>query len=250
MWQLRKWFCSEFGSVKLMAGLSDLSSLFQPKWFYDSTTDPLNLVASANLTIGYPKKLIKVLTTLPTDICVSRPHLVLWFLLPIYQIACLSVHTPEADIHFLFFVIYEVPLPHITQKHLLSTLDLHFLTCPPNSWFRRILLPCWPDCWQGCWQRCLLLTRMFLPHFLRWILSLYPGVLSAQDEAHSHKSQIPVVDTSSWTRCYPARLICSYLSFSLVPAGMKREHLGPQVLQSQSSEVILGVLQPFPSREI
>lgn len=87
----------------------------------------------------------------------------------------------------LFFVTSEVPL-HITQKHLLFTLDRYFLTCPPNSWFRRILLPCWPDCWQGCWQGYLLLTRMFLPHFLRWILSLYTGVLSAQSESHGHKS--------------------------------------------------------------
>lgn len=101
---------------------------------------------------------------------------------------------------FAVFCHFWGPSSH--NSNLLSTFDLFFLTCPPNSWFKIILLSHWPDCWQGCWQGYLLLTRTCLPHFLRWILSLYPGVLSAQNESHGPRSRIPVVihqDSSALT---------------------------------------------------
>lgn len=33
---LREWFSAGLGSVRWMVALNDLSSLFKPKWFYDS----------------------------------------------------------------------------------------------------------------------------------------------------------------------------------------------------------------------
>ena len=38
IWRLGAWFSGGLGSVRLMVGLDDLTSLFQPKGFYDSMT--------------------------------------------------------------------------------------------------------------------------------------------------------------------------------------------------------------------
>jgi len=41
MRSLGTWFNGGLGSVRLMVGLSDLNSLFQPKQFYDSMNSDL-----------------------------------------------------------------------------------------------------------------------------------------------------------------------------------------------------------------
>lgn len=37
MWHLGTWFSGGLNSVKLMVGLNDINSLFQSKWFHNST---------------------------------------------------------------------------------------------------------------------------------------------------------------------------------------------------------------------
>lgn len=68
-------------------------------------------------------------------------------------------------------------------RKLLSNHVHTFLTCVQHSQFKVLLI-----------KLARLLTKMLLPHFIRWTVFL-PEVLSPQSESHGHKRQIPVVDS-------------------------------------------------------